>query len=57
MDGRVGMGDGRRRSDAAFFIEFGTADAEPYLVALREVLDRNRVRQLTEEPDARGPAA
>ncbi len=57
MEGRVGTGDGGRLDDAAFLIEFGAADAEPYLMALREVLDRIRVRQLAEEPAARGPAA
>lgn len=46
-----------RLADGRFSVEFGAADAEPYLVALREVLDLVRIRQLAEEPAAKGPAA
>lgn len=46
-----------RLDDGTFSLEFGAADAAPYLVALCEVLDRIRIRQLAEEPAAKGPAA
>lgn len=54
--GSVGTHEGGL-DDEAFSIEFGVADAEPYLVALRDVLDGIRLKQLAEEPVARGPAA